>query len=276
MCDIKIHVYTVCWNEEKILPYFVKYYEKFSEKIIFYDNCSTDSSRDIINKCNIAKLIEFDTNNTFNDRENLKIKNTAYKESVGEADFVIVVDVDEFVFHPQLIDLLKKFKKTGVTLPVTSGYDMVSWIFPVKNMQIDSLVRLGRESDYYSKRCVFDPKIDINFHVGGHACSPRGNVVESSSEEALKILHYHYVGFFKTVDRHYECRKRLSRFNIENGYGYQFTWGFIYIFCRFLIYYLNSKDILTGKGHVFSCISVYANIMSKKYKKLIMKNKMMK
>jgi glycosyltransferase involved in cell wall biosynthesis len=46
--NMKIWAYAICWNEEVMLPYYLKHYEKFCEKIIIYDNMSTDNSRNII------------------------------------------------------------------------------------------------------------------------------------------------------------------------------------------------------------------------------------
>ena len=30
---MKIWAYAICWNEEKILPYYLRHYEKFCDKI---------------------------------------------------------------------------------------------------------------------------------------------------------------------------------------------------------------------------------------------------
>ncbi len=41
---MKIDVFTTCYNEQIILPYFLKHYKKFANNITVYDNMSTDNS----------------------------------------------------------------------------------------------------------------------------------------------------------------------------------------------------------------------------------------
>lgn len=40
----RIHVYTICWNEERFLPYFLRHYGAFAEEITVFDNGSDDNS----------------------------------------------------------------------------------------------------------------------------------------------------------------------------------------------------------------------------------------
>ena len=127
---MRLHIYTVCWNEQELLPYYLRHYSQFAERIVVYDNQSTDATADIVRACSKAEHRIYDTGGVFDDPEILRIKNTAYKESRGQADFVVVGDVDEILYHPQMADLLQKYKREGVTLPKTRGIDMVSWRFP--------------------------------------------------------------------------------------------------------------------------------------------------
>lgn len=248
-----------------MLPYFLEHYSKIANKIIVYDNCSSDASPDIVRSCGKAELRSFDTNGYFDDSVNLKIKNNAYKESVGVADFVIVVDTDEFLYHKNLYDILLRFKHDSITLPVTVGYDMVSWKFPRKNKQLTELIKIGRKSDYYSKRCIFAPSIDINYRTGCHKCSPIGNIVENTEDE-LKVLHYHYIGFIRNVYKHRACRKRLSNFNKVNNLGYQFTWGSLRLMARFFVYQVNSHDVINNKPSILNTIiSPFINMMKDIY-----------
>ena len=39
-----IHVYALCWNEEKMLPYFFKHYDNIADQYYIFDNNSTDNS----------------------------------------------------------------------------------------------------------------------------------------------------------------------------------------------------------------------------------------
>lgn len=235
------------------MPFFLKHYSSFAEKIIVYDNYSTDASVDIIRDCSKAELRLFDTGGTFDDQEILRIKNSAYKESLGKADFVIVVDTDELLYHPNIHGLLVKYKRDGVTLPKILGFNMVSWSFPRSSKPITEVVRIGRTSDSYAKRCIFHPSVDINFRVGCHSCLPSSNIVESDVAE-LKLLHYHYLGLLHCLGKHRVRSKRLSKFNIENNFGYQFRCGILHLLGKFLVDRVNSFDIFSNKPSVFNAV----------------------
>lgn len=251
MSDVCIHVYTVCWNEEKILPYFLEHYSRFADRIVVYDNMSTDRSAEIVRAHPAAELRLFDTGDRFDDKANLHIKNTAYRESAGIADFVIAVDTDELVYHPDIKALLAAYREEGVTLPKMTGFEMISLSFPRRPGSIIGQIRLGRENPFYNKRCIFSPELEMNFLPGCHVCTPEGVVRESRAAD-LKLLHFHYVGLLKTVVRHKVCKKRLSRFNIDTKAGYQYTWGSLKIIARFLVYRVNAHDIIRNRRSLLS------------------------
>ena len=60
---MRITTITVCYNEEKILPFFLDYYSSFCDEIIIFDGNSTDNTVSIIqsyartSKCNIELRI---------------------------------------------------------------------------------------------------------------------------------------------------------------------------------------------------------------------------
>lgn len=251
---VRVHVYTVCWNEEQFLPFFLAHYAAFAERIVVYDNYSTDASPEIVRSCPKAELRQFDTGETFDEQALTQLRNTSYKESVGDADYVIVVDADELLHHPDLSALLETYKRDGVTLPKTVGYDMISWRFPRSSKPLTQSVSLGRRSPDYSKRCIFDPSIDINFRHGSHACKPVGNIVENQDAD-LQLRHYHYIGLLQCIRKHRRCGARLSRYNREHKLSYQYTWGAVRLSGRFLTYRLNAHDIVRDRTSVLTVLA---------------------
>lgn len=251
--DPRVFVYTVCWNEEKLLPYFLRHYATFAEKIIVYDNGSTDASCQIVNDFPQAELRQFDTGGTFNDLANVAIKNEAYKEARGVADFVIVVDADELLYHPQIKQILRQYKEDGVTLPRMGGYNMFAWKFPKAARPITELVRYGREAPWYGKRIIFRPDVDINYNPCCHICHPEGPVVESPTVE-LKLLHYHYMGYLYNLKKHRDRGRRLSQYNLKRNLGIEYHWGFMRIFGRFVVFMANSHDVIRDKKSVFATV----------------------
>ena len=133
---MKLHVYTVCWNEEELLPFFFKHYERFADKIVAYDNMSDDSTPEILGAHPLCERRAFDTGGKVRDDLLLKVKNNAWKESRGEADWVIVCDADEFIFHPDLVGYLDSCRERDITIPQPTGFSMVCDDWPEPDKQI--------------------------------------------------------------------------------------------------------------------------------------------
>lgn len=217
--DPTIEVFAICYNEEKIMPFFLKHYSKFCSQITIFDNHSTDRTIEIIE--NFAKtfpveLILYDTNNTLDDSAYLSIKNNCWKKS--KADYVIVVDSDEFVYHENI----KKFiidNPKSIYKP--KGYDMVSDIFPTGDDILQ--IKTGKYSVNYSKLALFNPKevLEINYNLGCHTANPtlKERCGEIKEENDLKLLHYKNLSFDYRINKHTEYMKRFSEFNKSTGSG---------------------------------------------------------
>ena len=48
MKKYKIHVYVVCWNEIDIAPFVVDYWKQYAQKVVVFDNGSTDGTIDYL------------------------------------------------------------------------------------------------------------------------------------------------------------------------------------------------------------------------------------
>jgi len=228
-----IHLYTVCWNVEGLLPYFIRHYEPLCDRLVFYDNMSTDSTRAIIERCDKASVVDFDTGGEIDQSNYLRIKNEKYKQSRGVADYVIVVDIDEFLYHPDLRAVLCRYRDEGVTLPKVTGFTMVSLFHPRAVRPLIEVVRRGRFSPQYSKMCVFAPELDINYLPGAHRCEPSPQGVESREAE-LRLLHYHYLGLWTVLRRYVYYQRRLSERNRREAYSVQYKQSLACTAARFM------------------------------------------
>ena len=209
---MKIEVYAICYNEEVRLPYFLRHYSQFAD-IIVYDNQSTDRSLNIMR--GKAKVISYDTNNKLRDDVFLEIKNNCWKGS--KADWVIVCDIDELVYHP-LIELI--LLKSEATIFQPKLFNMFSEKLPTTKGQIYEEIQYGTEDDR-PKMLVFRPDQikEINFLPGCHEANPTGNIVLSKE---LITLHYQFLSRQFTIDRYKEFSKRLSVINRENGWSFHY------------------------------------------------------
>jgi len=191
--------------------------------MFIFDDRSTDRSRALIEahphaECITGVPVYSDADHKVSDDILLALKNAAYKSSRGKADWVMVVDIDEFVYHPDLTELLSQYGAQGITLPEIQGFEMVSECPPFTDGQIYQEIRRGFRNPWYSKCAVFDPALEINYLPGSHACVPTGLVRRSEGIE-LKLLHYRFLGEDYFCGRYATRQASLSATNLDNNWG---------------------------------------------------------
>ena len=171
-----IHTHILCYNEEDILPYVLRHYGEFSDKIFVWDNYSTDESINIINSFPNTKIIPFgnpDGSSGMNAGTQTNLKISGWKKSNIPRDWINFVDADEFICSPQknrsVRDILSDCKERGVNIPKTEGYDMY-WDKeekPTHDLPLFSQVVEGIPNWFFSKRAVFNPEVSPCCRVGG-------------------------------------------------------------------------------------------------------------
>lgn len=220
-----VHVYAICWNEEKMLPYFFKYYDNIADQYYIFDNGSTDNSLSLLGAHPKVNIDTFEvTGNSFViSIQNLF--NEFWKSSVGKADWVIVTDIDEHMYHPNLRSYLQECRSKGVTYVPSKGYEMVSDFFPNSVNPLHETITHGARTPLYDKPQIFNPNEirEINFVPGRHQASPIGNVIKPPNIEVL-LLHYKYLGFDYVNGRNTTLKKGLREGDIKNQYGIQYLW----------------------------------------------------
>lgn len=222
---MKIHAYIISYNEEKLLPFTLDYYSTFCEKIFVYDNYSTDSSDEIYKKYDKVEVIKWDSGNEINENNYIKIKSEEYRKYSRnfDVDWVITIDCDEFVYHPNLVAKLKEYKERGITVVQTSGHEMVCETFPEYDGELlPNKVKIGSDKmTMLSKSVIFNPSIDINFGVGAHYFNSNHTVLSPSDE--IKILHYKALSKEYVITIYDERFKRLSDLNKKNSWGTHYS-----------------------------------------------------
>ena len=217
-----IHAYFLCYNEEYILPHVLKYYSKFCEKITIVDNMSTDSSVEIINSFDNTEVIPYNSNEKFDDLKHAQIKNTIWKQSIGEADYVIIGDIDEFLYHENMEEFLIKSFQDNITFFKPHGVHMIAdeELELKPEDDIFELVKSGFPVDVMNKPMMFNcNKIrEINYSLGAHVAKPTGEVNTYNGED-LKLLHYKYVGLKNHLKKCKPKGERLSDFNLKYDCG---------------------------------------------------------
>ena len=250
-----VHLFTICYNEQVLLPYFLRHYGSFVEKMYFFDNYSTDRSAEIIKNHENTTLIQFDTGNKLRDDLHIKVKNNYWKKSRGKADFVIVCDIDEFLYHRNIKEFLIRLKTEGYTAARPMAYQMVSHGLPASAGQIYQEITAGVRACVYDKLVLFNPNMirEINFAAGCHECSPKGVVKILEKDPEFKLLHYHYLDLEYTIKRHKRYAERLSDINRKNLWGVHYLRNETKAREIFRLYKLHAVPVVSCKEDQSSC-----------------------
>ena len=223
MCTIEL--FTICYNEEKIMPFFLDHYS-FCDKITIYDNASTDNSTKIAQNYNLTnvEVCNYDTNNTLDDSVYLQIKNNVWKKS--KCDYIIVVDIDEFLYHPNLKQFIMD---TRQPIYKPYGYNMISETFPTEG-RLTTQIKTGAPEINYSKQVLFSPLYisEINYTPGCHHADPidkNGNKVIPAQYNELKLLHYKNISLDYRLEKHKLYSTRYSNYNMTTGAGSHYMYS---------------------------------------------------
>src|SRR5450432_401100 len=171
-----IHLYTICWNEEYMLEYFFRYYNKFVDHYVFFDDGSNDQTLGILEKhpkVEVRRLIRLnDIDSYILAAQN--VHNNCWKESRGVADWVILTAVDEFLYTANLPSYLAECAQKGVTAIPALGFQMISTTLPTAHQDLPELVTRGCPSVMMNKLSLFNPDkiLETNQRRGRHWAEP--------------------------------------------------------------------------------------------------------
>jgi len=225
MKNLIIHLYAISYNEEVLMPHFIKHYSSFCDKLYIYDNFSNDMTAEICSTNPKVELLQFDSGGEIHDDIYLTIKNNIWKRSRGIADFVIVCDIDEFLYHNNLIEELNQLKLNGITLIKPIGFHMISESLPITENDLFEDFKMGVRAENFDKIICFDPnKIDeINYQYGAHTCYPLGAI--KYSNKIFKLLHYKFLNLNYLIIRYNLMSNRLSKFNKIKKLGIHYSYS---------------------------------------------------
>jgi hypothetical protein len=222
----QVYLYALCWNDEKMLPYFFKHYNKIVDKYFIFDNGSTDKSIELLKANKKVILGKFEVKGNSFVQEATDFYNDIWKNSYGKADWVIICNIDEFFYHPEgFKKYLKKCYKEQYSIIQPIGYEMISDLFPNDtSKQLYEQIRHGFRSTAMDKPQIFNPdKIKaINFRPGRHTADPIGVITTAQNE--CKLLHFKYIGMEYWLPRQNELKTGLRELDLQNKWGVQYIW----------------------------------------------------
>ena len=206
---MNIHAYLLCYNEEMIIKNILDYYSGFCSKIFLLDNYSTDRSVEIAEGYPKVTIIPWKTaDNKIDESKYVELKSELYKvhsRANGSltnevADWVISCDMDEVLYHPDIVTILKQYKDDGITVPLVTGIDVVGSNDLDQNLPIVDQYEYGERNVNFDKRIIFDCNFDISYSYGCHPKGPGFELMKntfgykSNETSELALLHYKKIG----------------------------------------------------------------------------------
>lgn len=183
----KLHVYTTVWNEAYMMKYFMRWYDTVADKIFVLDDNSDDGTREIVASYPKATLLPCSSSG-FDEYKKTESFGTEYRKHSRDAEWVIVCDCDEFVYHPDLRNFLTQKRQVGFRAIRTRGVFFASKEIPETDGQLFDAMPYKWYLNSYNKPIVFDPKLDVTFKPG---CHPPAKFSEGVEAGGCGLYLYH-------------------------------------------------------------------------------------
>lgn len=215
----KVWTFSVCYNEARMAPWFVRHYSPWVDRMVIWDESSTDETQDILRGCANVDLRPW-PHRGLDDNRFLEAVNGWYQEARGKADWVAWVDMDELIYHPNMLEMLEK---TDADVMPSTGYALISpsgWPDAKSKGQLYELVRTGLRQTNFDKKLLFRSSINMTHTFGRHTYSdwPKHNGKESP-DVGIKLLHCHHVGGV-------EDTAQRNRRNYARALDKKFAWNY--------------------------------------------------
>lgn len=205
------------YNEAFLAPFFLKHYKKADLITIFYDKDTTDDTLNEINRhkqCDV-RIVPFKFPYGLDEFIKISILNDAYKES--KADYIIIVDADEFVFFDTL-----RFNKKIYWCRFAQIMRQDFEPSPHPNHPINTW-RYGFYDKMYIKPSIVRVGLNLSFSEGHHRIFLNGKL-KKSGRVGCKGAHWNMIERYFYINRILHNRApRQSQVNIEAKLDYQYN-----------------------------------------------------
>lgn len=222
---MRVHLYTQSLNEAAVLGFFFRHYDPWVERYVVFDDGSTDGTLDLLAQHGRVEVRRFErvVPDSFVASAQ-KLHDSAWKESRGQADWVVITAIDEHLYHPRLSDYLRRCRTAGVNLIPALGYEMIAVDFPPADALLCRTVTQGVPSGDMNKLSLFNPDEvrESRFGTGRHLARPAGELVFPARDELL-LLHYKSLGMDYLQRRQTMLAAGLGARDTRSGWGVQYS-----------------------------------------------------
>jgi hypothetical protein len=227
---MRIAALTMLYNEELILPYFLRHYQYLNEIRVLYETDSTDGTLNILKNTPNVTIDNVHIEDGLDDIDKVNLLNNALRDI--KADWVYVLDSDEFIFPPNESprDFLKRQDYDVVRAAMFQVYrhrtdkDLDPSSPPVPQRihgDPDVFSNVGKpnrdRNNLYVKPIVVKNSAGIRLEPGGHAVLGNARI----SPEFYLGAHWQMADPLIAIDRRLKNQARLSKRNKTLGMGWQ-------------------------------------------------------
>lgn len=217
---MSVWVYTICKDEVEMIPWFLRHYETFADRIIVYDEQSKDGTREILQRHPKVEIREW-KGRGLDDEMFTHYVNTVPDEAAGRADWVMWPDVDELLYSPNIEHVLNNASEDMI---LARGLALIA--HPNKKpigggIQIYDAIKTGYPQPNYDKYICWRPQIKVAHTIGRHTYPPdwpRCDGVKGMIPK-LKLFHCHHVWGV-------EHTKRINARNMDRAVNKKFAWNY--------------------------------------------------
>jgi hypothetical protein len=221
--SVTVHLYTICWDEADMLPFFFRHYDPWVDRYVVYDDGSTDGSLELLAAHPKVELRRFERSveGSFV-LSHTRLQNSVWKESRGTADWVVVTALDEHLFVPgkDMRRYLADQRERGTTIVPALGFDTISETLPEAGTRLVDEARLAVPEMRFNKLSIFDPSAieRPRFSPGRHLARPQGRVRRPQMTE-LVLFHFKNLGYEQTRARQRAEGMRLGEGDRAKQFG---------------------------------------------------------
>lgn len=206
-----ITVLSMAYNEEFLLPFFLKHYDWVDKIIIFYDMDSTDKTLEILKSNSKVEIRPFKFPDGMDDIKKIELLTKEYLRI--QEGWVLLVDIDEFIFaNRTIINSISEYIP-AVKVKFGNVYRHVSENDLDINLAIETQRRHGYFDPVYNKPIIVRAGLNISWSPGNHA-------IQGLNASDLGLLGAHWANADPVfcVDRRVANRSaRQSKVNLSQG-----------------------------------------------------------
>lgn len=154
----QVQLYTICWNDVAMLPFFFRHYDPWVDRYVMYDDGSTDGTLALLAAHPRVIVRRFDRvlADTLVGSATI-CQRTMWQESRGQDAWAVVTAIDEHLWHPDMAGYLARCRAAGITAMPPLGWQMISETFPAEGEMLCDTRRMGAPYWMMNKLSIFDP-----------------------------------------------------------------------------------------------------------------------